>query len=116
MENYCFHVVPAFPGLQSVGLEVGKDRLGSLPDVRRQTIHSVVPNGQNRPLLDIRACESQPEKQTLGNDGGSLSFGWVIDGNCPCYNAAYVRLIVCYVASTHRRHLRLIWIRAWRKL
>jgi hypothetical protein len=44
-----------------------------------------------RPLLDIRACESHPEKQTLDDDGGSLPFRWVIDGNCPCYNTAYVR-------------------------
>ncbi len=26
--------MPAFPGLQSVGLEVGKDRLGSVPAVQ----------------------------------------------------------------------------------
>ena len=53
---------------------------------------------KNRPISDLRACESCPAKRGQSRDIDSrLPFGWVIDGNCPCYKTIYVRLITSYV-------------------
>ena len=84
-----------FASLRTLDDDIAADQKGSQVAVEQPRMDFIGWTAGDGHFRTFAPANRAPQNRQTPEIDGSLPFGWVIGGNCPCYKTAYFRLITC---------------------